>query len=243
MLSFLVDAETIERLKLLLESHGIDLPPEFRYRRSKQSDAVAELCGNKPSTQHLQVTLPSPQQYALNGVGAADQANESAPHGDYPLSATQQQYAQRVITGTKAPRSSRLVCRDGTSGTQAGVDFVLTLERLCLHHHKLSSPELLIYGQLGTGHAMMLSSPVMARMPAAATHPGDIPVQQGCQWNVPAAELEKLLCLSQSLQLTGEVTPIGIWQRLRSHTRFHELTHGDLDSFKTEIAPLVVCYG
>jgi hypothetical protein len=236
-----IDAETVARLKQLLETHGIDLPPEFRYGHSKQYDAVAEIRGDSTSSHHLQVTLPN--LYRSNSFESTGYVGGSAPRGSHSLQATPQPYAQGIANGTNGPRPSSLVCQDGINGTQAGVDFVLTLERLCLSHHKLSSPELLVYGELGTGHAMMLSSPIMARVAPAAAHPCDITLQQGCQWKLPAAELEKLLFLSQSLQLDGEITPIGIWQRLRSHASFHELTHGELESLKLEIEPLVVCYG
>lgn len=154
-------------------------------------------------------------------------------------------------TGLESEHSnlSQLICEDDTDGTQTAVDFVLALEQICLHHHKFSSSSLFKEGELGSGHTQMLQSPIMARLPEAAPHHPqiplqmDVPVQPGCSWSVPATELERLLALSQSLPLNGEVTPVQIWQRLRAEDDLARVTQERLDCLRDQLIPHVMCYG
>jgi hypothetical protein len=231
-----------------LESHGVDLPSEFRFGHDNDRMAIAEISGDERTNRHLHLTLPSAStttsvhpQMLCNatswGQRSPNGLTNAAPEPD--MAGTGKYSANHCTTSD----STHLVCEDGTSGTQSGINFVLALERICLPHHKLTSPELFIYEQLGTGHAQMLSSPAMACVPPASTDARDIPLQDGCRWNVPAMELENLLSLSQLLDLDGEVTPIEIWQRVHQHARFRELTHERLDQLRDELLPQVVCYG
>lgn len=210
--------------------------------------AVAEISGDERTDRQLHLTLPiasitTPihQQMPCNATSWEQSGWSGLTNAVTELDiAGREKFSANHCTTSD---SAHLVCEDGTSGTQSGINFVLALERICLPHHKLTSPELLIYEQLGTGHGQMLSSPAMACVPPASTDARDIPLQAGCRWNVPAIELENLLSLSQLLQLDGEVTPIEIWQRVQTHPRFRELTQERLDRLRDQLLPQVICYG
>jgi hypothetical protein len=127
---------------------------------------------------------------------------------------------------------------------QMGVDFVLALEHVCLDHHGVWMPELLEHGDLGvSGHGAMLQSPIMSRAPPISLDPFNYGRPSGSEWNVPALELERLLLLSQQIELTTEITPIQAWYRIKSHTDFHRLSSGRLAALGNELQPIVTCYG
>jgi hypothetical protein len=207
--------------------------------------AVAEFSGDVFDDEQISVRMPGPDSQHGPPIYAPDASywplqSETTPEGQ---TTTRSGSQTNDHSTTPVSRSSQLVFEDGSNGTQAGVDFVLALERICLHHHKLTSPELIMLGNLGTGHASMLSSPVMDRVPTAITNPRHIPLQSGCRWTVPAAELERLLSLSQSLNLDAEATPVQIWQRVYLHPQFPELTFDRLDRLRCGLLPQVKCYG
>ena len=202
--------------------------------------AIAEFSGGTFDDEQISVYMPRPDSQPGPPIYAPDASywpvqSETTPGGQTTTRSGSQT--------TPVSISSQLVSEDGSDGTQAGVDFVLALERICLHHHKLASPELILQGNLGTGHAGMLSSPVMDRVPTAITNPRHIPLQSGCRWTVPAAELERLLSLSQSLNLDAEATPVQIWQRVYLQPQFPELTFDRLDRLRCGLLPQVKCYG
>ena len=207
--------------------------------------AVAEFSGGTFDDEQISVCMPRSDSQTGPPIYAPDASylplqNETTPGGQ---TTTRSGSHTNKDSTTPVSISSPLVCEDGSDGTQAGVDFVLALERICLHHHKLASPELILQGNLGTGHAGMLSSPVMDRVPTAITNPRHIPLQSGCRWTVPAAELERLLSLSQSLSLDAEATPVQIWQRVYLQPQFPELTFERLDRLRCGLLPQVKCYG
>jgi len=127
----------------------------------------------------------------------------------------------------------------GLGATQVGVDFVLALEYVCLQHHASHFSDV-----EGSGHEMMLLGPIMSRspLPDSSRRPGS-GVPSGAKWTVPAVELEKLLEFSDRLNLSGEITPIEIWQRVRQHPNFSLLTRDTLEFLKKALVPEVKCYG
>lgn len=208
--------------------------------------AIAEFSGDTFDDEQIHVCMPRPDTQPGEHMIVPDaaywsQQSETTPGGQ-PTSHSGSQTNE--CSTTPISGSNQLICDDGSNGIQAGVDFVLALERICLHHHKLTSPELVEMGDLGTGHLGMLSSSVMARVPPSATaNPRHIPLQTQCQWSVPAGELEHLLSLSQSLNLDGEMTPVQIWQKVYLHPQFQEMTVDRLDRLRSELIPRVKCYG
>lgn len=127
----------------------------------------------------------------------------------------------------------------GLGATQVGVDFVLALEYVCLKHHASHFDD-----AEGSGHEMMLLSPIMCRSPPPnpSLQPGS-GLPSGSKWTVPAVELEKLLEFSDRLNLSGEITPVEIWQRVRQHPNFSLLTRDTLEILKQTLVPEVKCYG
>ena len=127
----------------------------------------------------------------------------------------------------------------GLGATQVGVEFVLALEQPCLGHHYSHCTD-----AEGSGHEMMLMSPIMSRSPAlnSLLEPRS-GLPSGSKWTVPAVELEKLLEFSDRLSLDGEITPVEVWQRIRQHPNFSLLTRDGLKALQTTLVPQVMCYG
>ena len=124
------------------------------------------------------------------------------------------------------------------------LDFILSLEQPCIYHHKLPSPELLLTGSLGgTGHASMLSSPIMARAPAFSLNPLKFGLPPDAQWQVSLVELEQLLQASQKLDLDTEITPIQAWNCIRTHPLFNAFDASRLDQLRVQLLPLIKCHG
>ena len=98
-------------------------------------------------------------------------------------------------------------------------------------------------GSGGTGHQAMLSSPIMARGPSFSLNPLRFGRTAGSQWEVPAAELERLLNLSQQIDLDGEITPIQAWQVINCHPSFETMSMEQLETLRVTLLPGVKCYG
>lgn len=60
---------------------------------------------------------------------------------------------------------------------------------------------------------------------------------------IPYSEVDKLLFLSESLQLQGEVTPVQAWNRLRHDKRLSRLEEGAWHGIIEKLANMVKCYG
>jgi hypothetical protein len=97
--------------------------------------------------------------------------------------------------------------------------------------------------QLGSGHAQMLSSPILSRVAGTACHPRRLDVPDGFKWQVPVTELDNLLSLSQQLKLEGEMTPVQIWQRVWCHPQFHIVTQEKLGRLRDLLSAEVECHG
>jgi len=126
------------------------------------------------------------------------------------------------------------------------INFVLSLERPCIYHHRIPSPELLITGSIGaTGHASMLSSIVLDRAPSFSFNPLAFGYPPDATWQTPTVELEQLLETSQRLDLDAdEVTPIQVWGLLRQDTKFAAAFRTEhLELLRTRLYSFVKCYG
>ncbi|KAI0390960.1 hypothetical protein F5Y17DRAFT_34284 [Xylariaceae sp. FL0594] len=142
---------------------------------------------------------------------------------------------------------------------QAGIDFVLTLEKPCMDH----LPWLLEKGtdQPGEpcGHALMASCPpepfseLNSEIPfgnghggaaedaeALATN-GQPPV--GKTWELSKGDLATLLDLSKRLDLDGEITPVMAWGMILGHPRLTELNSKDFEKITDDLKRKVRCYG
>ncbi|KAK0751664.1 hypothetical protein B0T18DRAFT_387756 [Schizothecium vesticola] len=144
---------------------------------------------------------------------------------------------------------------------QAGIDFVLTLERPCMDH----MPWLLERGtEAGggepCGHALMASCPPEpfpeltpdipfgysnVRVPGGPPGHGGGGTAETAQrtWELSKADLSTLLDLSKRLNLDGEITPVMAWGMVLAHPRLSELSGEDLARMAEELGGKVRCYG
>ena len=247
---------TIRRLKELIKYHNIGLPLDLASDPHVQSpQATIELVGSPDHGQMIRAQLPESYSYTSQIPGAgitsgAAPVSMPEPHVDMNLAESgeflagmtifdtfgiQQEPSTPTFTGT----STTMPHPRGLGTTQTGVDFVLALEHVCLEHHAVHSVDM-----EGTGHEMMLMSPIMRCSPplVQTTHAGS-GLPDGTKWSVPAAELEKLLECADRLSLEGEMTPVEAWQRIRLHPNFKSLTREGLEEIKTRLVPEVRCYG
>jgi hypothetical protein len=130
--------------------------------------------------------------------------------------------------------------------TLPGGDAILTLphslEKPC-HEHKpflfqrsADSPNT-AEGAEFSGHALMASRPPPNRL-VAPEEP--YPHQT---YDLPHADLEKLLNLSRQLVNEGQLTPIEALAQLRSHNRYRSLTREDIRGMIEDLNRKVRCYG
>ncbi|KAI1374154.1 hypothetical protein F4677DRAFT_181783 [Hypoxylon crocopeplum] len=142
---------------------------------------------------------------------------------------------------------------------QAGIDFVLTLERPCMDH----MPWLLERAQDtagdACGHALMATCPPEpfpelgddipfghahsnAHALAHASKGGES--QSNHQtWELSKADLATLLDLSKKLDLDGEITPVMAWGMVLAHPRLTELKREDFERLIDDLKGKVRCYG
>ncbi|KAI1156140.1 hypothetical protein F4825DRAFT_345768 [Nemania diffusa] len=142
---------------------------------------------------------------------------------------------------------------------QAGIDFVLTLEKPCMDH----LPWLLEKGSDSPGepcgHALMASCPpepfaeLNSEIPfgiahGAASDGTESKSKSGEQqsmrtWELSKGDLTTLLDLSKRLDLDGEITPVMAWGTILSHPRLTELTRKDFEKITDDLKDKVRCYG
>ncbi|OAL37929.1 hypothetical protein AYO20_02762 [Fonsecaea nubica] len=267
----------IRRLKDLIKYHKIPLPLDLASDPQIQSpQATIELLGFPDSrTQHIRAHLPPETELGFvapqNILTSSDLSHYGTLHSgstssssdlfsgltisDAPTSLHAPSiYSQATSSGLPPPPpiSTSMPHPQGLGATQVGVDFVLALEHVCLGHHAAHAA-----ADDGSGHELMLMSPIMWHSPArgpstttSAQHPTTAPdvttatgLPSGTRWSVPAVELEKLLDFSDKLSLDGEITPVEAWQRVRQHPNFGDLTRDGLEALKATLLPEVQCYG
>ncbi|KAH6610893.1 hypothetical protein Trco_000913 [Trichoderma cornu-damae] len=136
---------------------------------------------------------------------------------------------------------------------QAGIDFVLTLEKPCMAHMPFLVDRASDTDGAPCGHALMASCPpapfpeLTPDTPFGNTHTHDRggefhPQAQGT-WELTKADLSTLLDLSRKLNLDGEITPVMAWGMVLSHSRFNELAPCDFEKLSEELVQKVTCYG
>ena len=234
--------EIIRRLRDLLLSHNIQIPSDLPYVLNESPLAMIEVLGKPDEPQRIRAHMPAfdasapypferdPAQDSTRRSRSASTELSGARNYSHPLH-------------TNIPMREATHHPYGLGSSQVGIDFVLALEHPCLYHHQLPNPELA--GMIGTGHELMVSSPVM-RAPGApgVQMKGQQPrLPNSSRWNVPAIELEKLLSFTGGLDLEGEITPIQAWQRIRMHPNFSDLTPTALETLRESLLTVVQCYG
>lgn len=81
-----------------------------------------------------------------------------------------------------------------------------------------------------SSHVYMYASPETVLVPDA-------------HWHIPYAEIEKLVQLSEGMDLQGEITPVQAWQHLKAHMDPRALSGEVLRELKNELGRVVTCYG
>ncbi|KAH8820312.1 hypothetical protein F5884DRAFT_744672 [Xylogone sp. PMI_703] len=221
-------AEENRQLKALLAQHGIPWTgtggvEEFTAAPSAGYTSSGSISGSyAPGSQGFS---PSPQQ-------TMSQYSSPIPgeHGH----AEERSMAQQQV-------------QQGVDYDQAGIDFVLTLERPCMDH----IPMLLERGDSPEGnpcgHALMASCPPEFHYDQNPVLPfGHRPIANGGDqktWDLGKADLASLMDLSKRLNLEGEITPVMAWGMILAHPRFNELTNSDFVTMSEELIAKTRCYG
>jgi len=157
------------------------------------------------------------------------------------------------MAGANGRSMARQQTQKGVDYDQAGIDFVLTLERPCMDHmqflvERASEPE----GE-PCGHALMASCPpdtfVSSDTPFTSHTHGQYhnmghyggPEQK--TWDVSKPDLANLLDLSKRLNLDGEITPVMAWGMILAHEQFPDLHKEDFEKLCVDLGGKVRCYG
>jgi hypothetical protein len=235
----------ISQFENLLTVSGIQVPPDLRRQvEARNLMASARVEADGAGGQRLQVQLPPDTAYSSSSPAAT----LSGQTTDAPQSTV----SNTSFTGWPLDREPYQLATLGHSGQvsspatdQIGVDFVLSLEQICLYHHlDWDSPELNQLGQSGaTGHAAMLQNPILRRAPPLVLDAQTFGRPSSSTWSVPAAELERLLALSPQLDFTNEITPVQAWRQIQNHPEYGRLLPVNVEGLCQDLLPSVRCYG
>ncbi|KAM5367822.1 hypothetical protein ACJZ2D_009827 [Fusarium nematophilum] len=218
-------AEENKRLRDVLAQAGLQLGSPFAAGSASSHGPGSSSATTPPLTSNSTATsVASPTQLPLA-------TNQGFGFGQHQHSAHQN------------------LTRGGADMEQAGIDFVLTLEKPCMTHIQYMIERAAEPDGEPCGHALMASCPPdpfpdsRPGCPFGNTHvPIDGEPNQKT-WEVPRADLATLLDLSKKLDLDGEVTPIMAWGMLISHPRALDLEVEDFRKLSEELVRKVRCYG
>ena len=85
------------------------------------------------------------------------------------------------------------------------------------------------------GHELNCHAPLLVGAPPELHH--------GTKWQISPSQLDRLFELSGTLDLTGEITPVQVWNRIRYHPKFHRLRIEMLQEFSLALIEEVQCFG
>ncbi|KAH8675664.1 hypothetical protein BX600DRAFT_453236 [Xylariales sp. PMI_506] len=133
---------------------------------------------------------------------------------------------------------------------QAGIDFVLTLEKPCMDHLPWLVDRAAETDGGPCGHALMASCPpepfanLTNEIPFGFKYAQPVENQSGNRtWELSKGDLTTLLDLSKKLDLDGEITPVMAWGMIKGHPRLAELREEDFKKLMDELQGKVRCYG
>ncbi|KAK3298934.1 uncharacterized protein B0H64DRAFT_85858 [Chaetomium fimeti] len=273
--------DTIQTLGNLLADRGVDVNlhvPTAPASDGRQTWPNTPLAGN-----HLLTEQPQGPQGAQLGaprVLPADDASSFWPefwqdprsvNGSVvsPEYQTPSPNGRQVVAIPAVPNHHKPQHDDTDTTTTMGMEFVLALEAPCLPH---------LHGDPSNpsqpcGHALTVSSQLLAISPAAATHPGhghghghgphpqsswpDLSssppsppsppspktMHDACA-KTPASILDRLLTLSAGLDVAAdEVTPVRAWHRVRGLPGFEGLGREGVRVLMGKLGAVVKCHG
>ncbi|KAI9171954.1 AP-1-like transcription factor 2 [Paramyrothecium foliicola] len=230
-------------LREALKQHGIVYPAHSIMDDAViQPSAAASVSGYSQSSGPPNPLTPGlTSQSTAPSIPSPNQSTERRPMTRFqPCSTTlaAQQAAQQAAG------------RAGLDSEQAGIDFVLTLEKPCMAHLPFLVDRAAEAGGEPCGHALMATCPpqpfdkLTPEIPFGHTQTVTeeaSPRQQ--TWELSNGGLSVLLDLSKRLNLDGEITPVMAWGMVMGHERFSELQDTDLLKLAEELRRKVRCYG
>ncbi|PNY24054.1 AP-1-like transcription factor [Tolypocladium capitatum] len=155
-------------------------------------------------------------------------------------------------TGEQMRRAAQSPNGKGVDFEQAGIDFVLTLEKPCMLHMPFLLDRATEADGDPCGHALMASCPpgpfanLTAGTPFGHTYThdrGDRSNPGQGTWELSKADLATLLDLSKRLNLDGEITPVMAWGMILNHPRLADFKPEDFRKLAEDLGRKVRCYG
>ncbi|KAM0287701.1 hypothetical protein ACHAQH_000231 [Verticillium albo-atrum] len=238
-------ADENKQLRQLLAQHGIPLSsvglddnvsnPSGGYTTSASPSGYSHAHGSRSV-----FTPPLTSKSTAASVSPSYAPNNGNSYGSTLGGQQQHQAAQSM------PAQYGL---NGVDYEQAGIDFVLTLEKPCMNHMPWLLERSSEMGGEPCGHALMASCPpepfpeLTPDIPFGYAHVnGDLKSGQRT-WELSKADLGTLLSLSQRLKLDGEITPVMAWGMVMAHSRFYEMKPEDFSKLTEELGTKIRCYG
>jgi len=190
------------------------------------------------------------QQGNSNGYTSSGSISGSYAPGSSTYSPSPgQKYSSQSPPSTSATLGRSMAQQQvqrGVDYDQAGIDFVLTLERPCMDHLQWMVDRASASEGEACGHALMASCPPELNLDDDLDRPwGHNQTQANAPktWDVKGPDLANLLDLSKRLNLDGEITPVMAWGMVLGHPRFSELKVSDFETMSQDLVGKVRCYG
>ncbi|KAL6809308.1 hypothetical protein GGI42DRAFT_317606 [Trichoderma sp. SZMC 28013] len=234
----------VQQLATLLSQNGISLPPDF--------DDEGEARDDVPRIDASPLATRGQLQAAEGFLSSTDSTSpESTTDHSVVFNSgnrTLRQYGSRIFARHHEPQvpaptvTTQAEPGDRTrlaelDATQVGMEFVLTLERPCLHHlHGNPKKPLEPHG-----HALTATVQLQASLSLPPIDPKN-PVPPSYH-NAPAAVLDRLLNLAPSVSPDGDVTPIQAWHFIRRQPQFGGFEVQRLNRLAERLREAAKCHG
>ncbi|EHA49156.1 hypothetical protein MCOR27_008714 [Pyricularia oryzae] len=210
------------------------------------SSATGSGYGGGPASSHTSAFTPSP----LASDTANSQQYSRTPTGHGSLSPHPGGHHQHTNAQHHPRHGAQPLNNPGVDYEQAGIDFVLALEKPCMDHLPWLLERGTETGGEACGHALMASCPpepfseLTPDIPFGYSNVKNGELDSGQRtWELSKGDLNTLLDLSKRLNLDGEITPVMAWGMVLAHPRLGEMTPKDFKKLTEELCGKVRCYG
>lgn len=220
------------------------LEAEVDVLRAKDANNLAELARISAVNDGLRALLrehqiPVPPELEYIGEGAAKYSSQAANAAATPArSDLSTSHTGSSLSPEREPQPHYFDLND----TQTAVDFILSLEAICLqahHHHQGEDGEMGHFLQL---QHMILETPQSSRIEEPFFPYPPIPPRNTSP-NHLEATLNHLLAASRLLNMSGELTPVQCWDMLRAWPPASNMSKQKFDQLKRVLVSEIVCYG